>query len=200
MSRAIRGPSYTTSSVNPHNGGVSRLARYAQQREARALLPTRCFACAKVPPLHRIFDLDNLKAGEKLMPEQHKGPINAAAFNAEGTTAATGGDDRVIFLWNVADSKPLLRKVNAHQAAVTSLAFAPGGQLVSAGRDKGLFLWSVEAGNGNEKYQRILDAAVDVIAENGYFNSPVSAIAARAGVADGTIYLYFEGKEEIWGD
>ena len=99
----------------------------------------------------RIFDLDNLKAREKLMPEQHKGPINAAAFNAEGTTAATGGDDRGIFLWNVADSKPLLHKVNAHQAAVTSLAFAPGGQLVSAGRDKGLFLWSVEAGNGNEK-------------------------------------------------
>ena len=41
---------------------------------------------------------------------------------------------------------------------------------------------SVEAG---EKYQRILDAAIEVIAENGYFNSPVSAIAARAGVADG---------------
>jgi len=53
------------------------------------------------------------------------------------------------------------------------------------------------AGTGNEKYQRILDAAVDVIAENGYFNSPVSAIAARAGVADGTIYLYFKSKDDV---
>ncbi len=52
-------------------------------------------------------------------------------------------------------------------------------------------------GAGAEKYQRILDAAVDVIAENGYFNSPVSAIAARAGVADGTIYLYFKSKDEV---
>lgn len=52
----------------------------------------------------------------------------------------------------------------------------------------------VEAG---EKYQRILDAAVEVIAENGYFNSPVSAIAARAGVADGTIYLYFKSKDDV---
>ena len=50
---------------------------------------------------------------------------------------------------------------------------------------------------GGEKYQRILDAAIEVIAENGYFNSPVSAIAARAGVADGTVYLYFKSKEEL---
>ena len=53
------------------------------------------------------------------------------------------------------------------------------------------------AGQGNEKYQRILDAAVEVIAERGYFNSPVSAIAKRAGVADGTIYLYFKSKDDV---
>jgi TetR/AcrR family transcriptional regulator, fatty acid metabolism regulator protein len=52
-------------------------------------------------------------------------------------------------------------------------------------------------GPGSEKYQRILDAAVEVIAERGYFNSPVSAIAKRAGVADGTIYLYFKNKDDV---
>lgn len=36
-----------------------------------------------------------------------------------------------------------------------------------------------------------------MIAENGYFGSPVSAIAARAGVADGTIYLYFKSKDDV---
>ena len=49
----------------------------------------------------------------------------------------------------------------------------------------------------SEKYQRILDAAVEVIAEKGYFNAPVSAIAARAGVADGTVYLYFKSKDDV---
>ena len=49
----------------------------------------------------------------------------------------------------------------------------------------------------NEKYQKILDAAVEVIAEKGYFNAPISAIAARAGVADGTVYLYFKSKDEV---
>ncbi len=38
---------------------------------------------------------------------------------------------------------------------------------------------------------------MEVIAENGYFNSPVSAIAARAGVADGTVYLYFKSKDDL---
>jgi TetR/AcrR family transcriptional regulator, fatty acid metabolism regulator protein len=52
-------------------------------------------------------------------------------------------------------------------------------------------------GPGSEKYQRILDAAVEVIAEHGYFSSPVSAIAKRAGVADGTIYLYFKSKDDV---
>ena len=49
----------------------------------------------------------------------------------------------------------------------------------------------------SDKYQRILDAAVVVIAEHGYFQARVSEIADRAGVADGTIYLYFKNKEEI---
>ncbi|MFZ5595772.1 MAG: TetR/AcrR family transcriptional regulator [Bacillota bacterium] len=48
-----------------------------------------------------------------------------------------------------------------------------------------------------EKYQAILEAAVKVIAENGYHNAQVSRIAREAGVADGTIYLYFENKEDI---
>lgn len=48
-----------------------------------------------------------------------------------------------------------------------------------------------------EKYQRILDAAIVVIAEKGFFGCRVSDIADRAGVADGTIYLYFRSKEQI---
>lgn len=47
------------------------------------------------------------------------------------------------------------------------------------------------------KHARILQAAFEVFAEHGYFNSRVSDIAHRAGVADGTIYLYFKNKEQI---
>ena len=49
----------------------------------------------------------------------------------------------------------------------------------------------------SDKHQRILDAAIEVIAENGFFHSRVSEIASRAGVADGTVYLYFKNKDEL---
>jgi TetR/AcrR family transcriptional regulator, fatty acid metabolism regulator protein len=48
-----------------------------------------------------------------------------------------------------------------------------------------------------DKYLRILDAAVAVFAEKGFFASRVADIADRAGVADGTVYLYFKSKDEI---
>jgi TetR/AcrR family transcriptional regulator, fatty acid metabolism regulator protein len=47
------------------------------------------------------------------------------------------------------------------------------------------------------KYMQIIDAAVVVIAEKGYHQAQVSKIAKQAGVADGTIYLYFKNKEDI---
>ncbi len=50
---------------------------------------------------------------------------------------------------------------------------------------------------GTTKRERILRAAIDVFARSGYFNAKVSEIAKAAGVADGTIYLYFDGKEDL---
>src|SRR3954465_2987789 len=50
---------------------------------------------------------------------------------------------------------------------------------------------------GGDKREAILRAATSVFAHNGYFNSKVADIASEAGVADGTVYLYFKSKEEI---
>ena len=48
-----------------------------------------------------------------------------------------------------------------------------------------------------DKREAILGAATKVFAVNGYFNSKVSDIAGEAGIADGTVYLYFKSKDEI---
>src|SRR5580693_5488705 len=56
---------------------------------------------------------------------------------------------------------------------------------------------STPASRNSDKYERILDAAVAVFAEKGFFTSRISDIADRANVADGTVYLYFKNKEEI---
>src|SRR5216683_6261817 len=47
------------------------------------------------------------------------------------------------------------------------------------------------------KPQQIIDAAIRVFARTGYYNSRVSDIAREAGIASGTIYLYFPTKDEI---
>jgi len=52
-------------------------------------------------------------------------------------------------------------------------------------------------GRSANKYDRILEAAVAVFAEKGFFTSRVADIADRANVADGTVYLYFKSKDEI---
>src|SRR4029453_11887002 len=48
-----------------------------------------------------------------------------------------------------------------------------------------------------DKPQQIIEAAIRVFARNGYYNSRVSDIAREAGIASGTIYLYFKTKDEI---
>jgi TetR/AcrR family fatty acid metabolism transcriptional regulator len=48
-----------------------------------------------------------------------------------------------------------------------------------------------------DKHQRILDAAVKVFADKGFFQAKVSEIAREAQVADGTVYLYFKSKDDL---
>lgn len=48
-----------------------------------------------------------------------------------------------------------------------------------------------------DKREAIIRAAIKVFAEKGYFNSKVADIAKAAGIADGTVYLYFKGKDEV---
>lgn len=49
----------------------------------------------------------------------------------------------------------------------------------------------------SDKYHQILTAAIKVFAERGFSQSTISQIAQEAGVADGTIYLYFKNKDDI---
>jgi len=55
---------------------------------------------------------------------------------------------------------------------------------------------SMKNRNG-DKYHRIIKAATKVFAKKGFFNAKVADIAKEARVADGTIYLYFENKDDI---
>ncbi len=51
--------------------------------------------------------------------------------------------------------------------------------------------------NNDDKRERILKAATQVFAQHGFYKSRISEIAKLAGVADGTIYLYFKNKDDL---
>jgi AcrR family transcriptional regulator len=47
---------------------------------------------------------------------------------------------------------------------------------------------------------RIVGAALELIAEGGYVNAQVAAVAERAGVAVGTVYRYFPSKSDLFAE
>lgn len=49
----------------------------------------------------------------------------------------------------------------------------------------------------NPKFERILNAAIEVIGEKGYHEAKIKDIAVIAGVAEGTIYNYFDNKKDV---
>lgn len=51
--------------------------------------------------------------------------------------------------------------------------------------------------SGGDKRRQIIEAAVKVFADKGFFGARVSEVAEEAGVADGTIYLYFRSKDDL---
>jgi len=56
---------------------------------------------------------------------------------------------------------------------------------------------AVPRGDRADKRDAILRAAIDTFAANGFFNAQVADIARAAGVAAGTVYLYFRGKDDL---
>jgi AcrR family transcriptional regulator len=48
-----------------------------------------------------------------------------------------------------------------------------------------------------EKRDEIIRAAIELIAEHGFHGAPMALVAERAGVAAGTIYRYFESKDDL---
>ncbi len=78
------------------------------------------------------------------------------------------------------------RKPPAKRAPAPARAPSPApAPLAASGRRSG------------DKRERILTAAVKVFAKNGFYATRVSEVAKAAGVADGTIYLYFKSKDEL---
>lgn len=55
----------------------------------------------------------------------------------------------------------------------------------------------IQAQLATARRNQILDAATQVFAERGFHNTTIRQIAQQAGIADGTIYIYFKTKTDL---
>lgn len=77
----------------------------------------------------------SLESGSVVRTIAHsKGRVLAVRYSPDGSTLATGGDDRIVRLWKVADGSAV-RSFSGHTGAVTQIAFSPDGTLLSSSSD-----------------------------------------------------------------
>jgi WD40 repeat protein/class 3 adenylate cyclase len=89
-----------------------------------------------------LFDLSSRQQRATLAG--HRERIVRLAFNADSTTLASGGDDRLVMTWDVA-SGDRRAVYTGHAAGVNALAFSPDGEtLWSAGADRAILVWDLQ--------------------------------------------------------
>ena len=66
----------------------------------------------------------------------HRGPANFALFSPDGRQIVTGGDDRLVNVWDV-QTGTLVRFLAGHASGVRSAAFSPDGTLLATGDTHG---------------------------------------------------------------
>jgi hypothetical protein len=92
--------------------------------------------------------LDPVSGRELFKLTGHNDAVRAIAVSGDGKRAATGGDDRIVRVWDLTTAREI-RRFTQHKAGVTGVAMTPDGkQVLSGSRDQSLRLW--EASSGKE--------------------------------------------------
>lgn len=156
--------------------------RWAQRFQIEYSVPVRALACSglKAPKnllvtataagRVRLYDLNSGKDkptetvfGKDDDKARHQGAVIAVAFNADASLCASAGEDQSICIWDTATAQLKKKKAAAHTHPITSLAFTPKGQLVSAANDRRLAIWDVKEDGTLTEVDEIKGRANDII-------------------------------------
>ena len=154
-------------------------------RQARWQLP---YLPGKLPEnVGRIFGNFRLRHGME---------IKAVAFSPDGKTLATGGSDRLVKIWDLANGHEKLTLVG-HADEVRVLAFSPDGKtLASAGAEADIRLWNVADGKEIRKLEGPGNYVMSIAysADGKYV---VSGHAGKQGGAAGLVTLHDAATGEL---
>src|SRR5258706_16199086 len=90
----------------------------------------------------RVIRLQALASGGKAAQlKGHKDAGTSLAFAADGALLASGGDDRMVHVWDARAAAAMIKPLKGHTGTVTGVAFAGAGRLVSASHDQTLRVW-----------------------------------------------------------
>ena len=112
----------------------------------------------------------------------HAGPVLSLAITADGVTAYSGGQDRTIRVWNLAEGKLLRTLIGP--VPVTAVAIASGGESLVCGGSDGTVRW-LNSADGRERISRKWHngAVLDLAA---FVDSPLTSVRIVSAGADGT--------------
>jgi WD40 repeat protein len=129
-----------------HDTGVEGLVRSV----AFSPTETKLLVSAGNDDAVRFWDLGSVTAMTPLLGSGHSAPVHSVAFSPDGKALATGGEDRRIRIWPVAERQRLTSTLllTGHTAAVTGLSFSPDGRTLASGSDdKTVRLWAAATGD-----------------------------------------------------
>ena len=125
-------------------GGSQVLAGLHAQMEAVRFSPDgRLLATGSGDTLVRLWDVDNRTMIRKF--DGHKDRVKDLSFSGDGKQLASSGRDGLIKIWKVSDGQ-LLGSLTGHKGPVNGISFLGGGELVSAGSDGTVRLWTLASG------------------------------------------------------
>jgi len=163
---------------------------YLLDRDGQTLF---AFRCKPAEPYIRAYDLDT---GKERPRQGHEGHVLGVAVSRDGKLLASGGDDRIVRVWNLAEWKkdaalPPVRTFSGHTDVVWCVAFSPDGKfLASSSRDRTITLWDL----AGDRDPQILPGAADVTVRMAFSPNGRSLVA---GCEDGGVRSWkLPGDEE----